>query len=180
MGTGENFKPVPLPPHILCGVGLGGLADWVLPCPLSLHGRGQGTRDSPYKPFTTTSCVLSSMFPGFCIPTSLIVLSCNSYLLNGQSSHPSSISPPSSRWPYHPASSGSWGWGGYQVRQGFFSPTTSPPPYSLLGTRDCPSWDWDGGLTNQHFSLQPRIPNKKFQGWKIINRKKIYSNTLTI
>jgi hypothetical protein len=38
-------------PHLFTGVGARSEAGWVLPCPLSLPtcGRGQGTRDSPYK-----------------------------------------------------------------------------------------------------------------------------------
>jgi hypothetical protein len=56
-------------------------------------------------------------------------------------------------------------------------------PFSLLGIKCCPSGDWDGGLTDPRFSLQPRRPNKRSQDRKsenTINRTKFKSSVLTI
>jgi hypothetical protein len=72
----------------------------------------------------------------------------------------------STGWPCCPDSSRSLGWRGYRLGK-VSSLTTSSLTFFFLGTSGCPSGDWDRGLTNPRFSLQPRRPNKKFPRWRI-------------
>ncbi len=76
------------------------------------------------------------------------------------------FSPPLSGQPYRPESSGSLkGWG-LLVMQNLCLSVLQPDLYflSCLGTSGCLSGDWNRGLANPCFTLQPRRPSKKFQG----------------
>jgi hypothetical protein len=77
------------------------------------------TQDSPYERQTTLSGFLIYCSQDFASLTQLVLLPWNSFFLNGHSCYPFSLLPPSSRWPYIPASSGSLGWCSYKIGKSF-------------------------------------------------------------
>jgi hypothetical protein len=121
------------------------------------------------------------MFPGLCIPNTICptVLYFFPFLPNGQSL---SLFPFSSliRVILLPCFLRKFRMMGLSGIKKFFSPTTSPLPYSLLGTRGCLSGDWDLGEDSRigvsFFNQGGRVKSSQ-GGEKIINRKhKQYSH----